>query len=167
VEQTQSSAPVSAHAEIDVAAEDRIVWAVIADIASWPTWNPSARQVTVPTEFERGSVFRYSSPLGSMTCRLTQVNAPRELAWHGRLLTMDLGQVWRIEPAAAGSRVSLDASLSGLIARVLRHRWQVRLQDDLDALARLMKLEAEVRSVEERDGAARAADAEAEEEAGG
>lgn len=148
---------MSAHAEIDVAAEDRIAWAVIADIASWPTWNPSARQVTVPTELERGAPFRYSSPLGSMTCRLTQVDAPRELAWQGRLLTMDLVQVWHIEPDAAGSHVSLDASLSGLVARVFHRRWQVRLQDDLDSLVQLMKLEAEVRSAEERHGAVRAA----------
>ena len=167
MEQTGSAASVSVHAEIDVAAEDRIVWAVIADIASWPTWNPSARQVTVPTELERGAPFRYSSPLGSMTCRLTNVDAPRELAWHGRLLTMDLVQVWHIEPDGAGSRVSLDASLSGLVARVFRRRWQVRLEDDLDSLAQLMKLEAEVRSVEERDGSARAAALGAENESDG
>jgi hypothetical protein len=109
-------------------------------------------------DLERGAVFRYSSPLGSMTCRLTQMEAPRELAWRGRLMAMDLHQWWRIEPVAAGSRVSLDASLGGLVARLFSRRLQVRLQEDLDSLAQLMKLEAEVRSNEERDRAARAGD---------
>jgi hypothetical protein len=167
VEQSQPIAPVNAHAEIDVAADERIVWAIIADITSWPTWNPSIRRVAVESDLEREAGFRYSSPLGSMSCRLTQMDAPRELAWRGRLLTMDFRQAWRIEPVPVGSRVSLDASLGGLLARVFRRRLQVRLQDDLDSLVRLMRLEAEVRSTEERVGAAGAATAGAEEASDG
>jgi hypothetical protein len=155
VEQTRSDAPVSAHAEVDVAAEERIVWAIIADIAAWPTWNPSVRQVSSVAELEAGARFRYISPLGSVSCRLAQVDAPREFAWRGRAWTMTLQQACRIGSHVEGSHVSIEASLNGVIARVFRRRLQTWLQDDLDSLLRLLRLEAEVRSSAERDDAAR------------
>ncbi len=140
---------------MDIAAEERIVWAIIADIAAWPTWNPSLRQVSSVAELEAGARFRYISALGSVSCRLAQVDAPREFAWRGRAWTMTLQQTCRIGSHAEGSHVSIDASLSGLIARVFRRRLQTSLQDDLDSLLRLLRLEAEVRSSSERDEAAR------------
>ncbi len=155
MEQTRSDAPVSAHAAIDVAAEERIVWAIIADVAAWPTWNPSLRQVLSVAELEAGARFRYISALGSVSCRLAQVDAPHEFAWRGRAWTMTLQQACRIVSQAEGSHVSVDASLDGVIARVFRRRLQAWLQADLDSLLRLLRLEAEVRSSAERDEAAR------------
>jgi hypothetical protein len=155
VEQTRSAAPVNAHAEIDVAAEERIVWAIIADVAAWPTWNPSLRQVSSVAELEAGARFRYISALGSVSGRLAQVDAPHEFAWRGRAWTMTLQQACRIGSQAEGSHVSVDASLNGVIARVFRRRLQAWLQADLDSLLRLLRLEAEVRSSAERDEAAR------------
>jgi len=146
---------VSAHAEIDVAAEERILWAIIADVAAWPTWNPSLRQVSSVAELEAGARFRYISALGSISCRLAQVDAPYAFAWRGRAWTMTLQQVCRIWSQAEGSHVSVDASLSGVIARVFRRRLQTWLQDDLDSLLRLLRLEAEMRSSAEREEAAR------------
>lgn len=157
MEQSPSAAPVTARAEIDVAADERIVWATLADVASWPTWDPSVRHVTFDADLERGTTFRYASVLGSISCRLTRVEAPRELAWDGRLLTMTLRQAFHVEPAESGSRVSVDASLSGVLARLFRGRLQARLQAELDSVAQLLKLEAEVRSVEQADEAARTA----------
>ncbi len=145
MEQTRISAPVSARAEIDIAASEREVWTVIADIASWPTWNPGVREATFTAELEVGARFRYATPFGSIACRLTQVDAPHSLAWEGRLLTLRQRQSWRVAAGATGSRVRTDASMSGLGARLFRRRLNERLQGELDALVSLLKLEAEVR----------------------
>jgi hypothetical protein len=146
---------VSAHATIDVAAEERIVWAVIADIAAWPTWDPSMRHATFDADLESGAAFRYVSALGSIKCRLIRVEAPRELAWRGRLLATTMQQTFRIEPTQSGCHVSVDATLSGVLARILRRRLQARVQAELDSVVRLLRLEAEVRSSAEREEAAR------------
>ena len=139
---------MDAHAEIDVTAEERIVWAIIADIAAWPTWDPSMRHATLDADLESGAAFRYVSALGAIKCRLIRVEAPRELAWRGRLLATTMQQTFRIDPTPSGCRVSVDATLSGVLARILRRRLQARVQAELDSVVRLLRLEAEVRAAE-------------------
>ena len=148
---------MSAHAEIDIAADERAVWTVIADIASWPTWNPAVREAVFTAELETGARFRFSTPLGSIKCRLTVVDAPHYLAWKGRLLTMSHRQAWRIEARPIGTHVSTDASMGGLGARLFKRRLNERLRGEVDALVRLLKLEAEARSIEMREDAAKIA----------
>jgi len=158
---TKPKAPVSAHAQIDIAADEREVWTVIADIASWPTWNPAVREAVFEAELETGARFRFSTAFGSMKCRLTEVDAPHTLSWQGRLMAMRQRQTWRIEPRqeGEGTHVTTDATMTGLSARLFRVRLNERLQGELDALVHLLKLEAEVRSTEEREDEERAAEA--------
>lgn len=149
MEETRSTAPVQAHAEVDIAADPREVWAVIADIAAWPTWDPAVREAFFEADLEVGARFRYVTPLGSLRCRLSDVDAPRILAWQGRLLAVRLQQAYRLETSPEGSHVTVDASLSGIGARLFRDRLTERLQRQLEALVQLLKLEAETRAAEQ------------------
>ena len=153
------TASVSARAEIDIAAGEREVWTVIADIGAWPTWNPAVREAVFGGELEAGARFRFSTAFGSIKCRLSEVDAPRTLAWTGRLLSVRERQAWQLAPNATGTHVSIESSLSGIGARLFRRRLQERLDGELDATVQLLKLEAEVRSTEDRELAARDAPA--------
>lgn len=93
-----------------------------------------------------------------MRGRLTQVDAPRTLAWSGRVLTIGQQQIWRIEPRGDACHVETDASMHGLAARLFKGRLTRRLQGELDALVQLLKLEAETRSIEAIADAARRPD---------
>ena len=150
-----SSAPVSAQAAIDIAADAREAWTVVADIASWPTWNPAIRHAVCEDELEVGTKFRFSTEIGTLKCRVTAIDAPRSLSWKGRLLVLGERQTWHFEPTPQGVRVSVIAEMTGLAARLFRRRLQTRLQDVMDALVQLLRLEAEARSTEEREDAAR------------
>ena len=158
MEQTRSSAPVSAFAEIDIAAPDREVWTVIADIASWPTWNPAVRHAVFDAELEVGAGFRFSTEIGTLKCRITEVDAPRTLSWKGRVLVFGERQTWNLASGSAGTRVAVRAEMTGLAVRLVRRRMQERLQGVLDALVQLLKLEAETRATEEREEAERLAE---------
>ena len=155
MELAPSFGPVNAHAEIDVRATDREVWSVIADIAAWPTWNPAVRHAVFTADLEVGARFRFSREFGWMRGTLVEVDAPRTLAWSGRVLTLGQRQIWRIAPRGDECRVTTDASMHGLAARLFRRRLSRRLQGELDALVRLLKLEAETRSIEAIEAAAR------------
>lgn len=158
MEPTARSGPVNAHAEIDVRATDRQVWSVVADIAAWPTWNPAVRHAVFTADLEVGARFRFSRELGSMRGRLVEVDAPRTLAWSGRVLTIGQRQIWRIDPRGHGCHVTTAAAMHGLGARLFKGRLNRRLQGELDALVRLLKLEAETRSIEAIADAARRPD---------
>lgn len=151
MEATEASGPVSAHAETEVAAGDRDVWAVLADIEGWPSWNPAIRDAVFDGALEAAAHFRFTTGPGTMSCRLLQVDAPRSLAWSGRLIGLGHRQAWRIEPRPEGCLVTVDGSMSGPIARLFKGRLGRQLQHDLDAWLQLLKLEVESRATESRE----------------
>ena len=116
MEQPRSSAPVSAYTEIDIAASDREVWTVLADIASWPTWNPAVRHAVCDETLEVGSRFRFSTEIGTLSCRMTDVDAPRRLSWKGRVLVLGERQTWLLEPSPTGTLVSVHAESGNSLA---------------------------------------------------
>ena len=160
MEQPRSSAPVSAYTEIDIAASEREVWTVLADIASWPTWNPAVRHAVCDETLAVGSRFRFSTEIGTLSCRMTDVDAPRRLSWKGRVLVLGERQTWLLEPSPTGTLVSVHAEMTGLASRLVKRRLEERLQGVLEALVQLLRLEAEVRAAEERADAAQAVEAE-------
>ena len=154
MEEQQSSAPVRAQAQVDIAASDRQVWTVLADIASWPTWNPAIRLAVCDEELEVGTRFRFSTEIGTLKCRIAAVDAPRLLSWKGRVLVIGERQTWRITPLKDGTHVSVRAEMTGIGAHMLRRRLTERLQRVLDAVVQLLRLEAESRVRDERQLAA-------------
>lgn len=142
------SGPVTARAEIMIAADERQVWAVLADIDGWPVWNPAILESSLHDDLEVGRRFRYVTTFGAMRCRLREVDAPRVLAWSSRLLTVSNRQTWAIQPVDNGCRVTTRASLSGMSAWLFRARFDARLQAELAAVVQLLKLETEARIAE-------------------
>lgn len=134
-----------------MAAPDRQVWSVLADIASWPTWNPAIRYAICGEALEVGTRFRFATEMGTLKCHVTAVDAPRSFSWSGRVLVFGERQAWLLEPASDGTEsthISVHAQMTGLGARLLHRRLEERLQRVLDALVQLIRLEAEVRSAE-------------------
>ena len=164
MQQPNPASGKGANAAIDIAASQREVWTVLADIASWPTWNPAVRHAVCDREpedgLEVGTRFRFSTEIGTLKCRVTHVDAPRTLSWKGRVLVLGERQTWNVERGPAGTRVSVHAEMTGLAARLIRRRLDDRLQRVLDALVQLLRLEAEARAVEEQEDAARLAEQE-------
>lgn len=151
MEPTTLSGPVAARAEIDIEAPQRVVWAVLADIDAWPTWNPAVREAALRDELEVGGRFRFADALGALRCSLREVDAPRSLAWSGRVMLVRHRQAWWIEPAGDGSRVATEAAISGVGVWIFKSRFDERLQADLDAQVQLLKLEAENRAAEDAE----------------
>lgn len=160
MEQPRSSAPGSAYAEIDIAATRLEVWAILTDIASWPTWNPAIRQSVRDPELKVGSKFRFSTEIGTLKCRFTAVDSPRAFSWKGRVLVLGERQTWVLEPTDEGTHVSVQAEMTGLASRLLHRRLTERLQGVVDSVLQLLRLEAEVRAAEAEEEAARAAERE-------
>ena len=131
---------------------------ILADVASWPTWNPAIRESFRDDELEVGSRFRFSTEIGTFKCRFTQVDGPHSLAWKGRVLALGERQRWILASTDAGTRVSVHAEMTGFAARLLRRRLSERLEAVVQSMPQLLRLEAEVRVAEAQENAARAAE---------
>jgi uncharacterized protein YndB with AHSA1/START domain len=154
MEQPRSSAPGSAHAEIDIAALRPEVWSILADIASWPTWNPAIRESYRDPQLKVGTRFRFSTEIGTLKCRITALDQPRSLSWKGRVLVLGERQTWHLESTETGTHVTVTAEMTGLVSWFLRKRLTERLQTVVVSVLDLMRLEAEVRTTEALEDAA-------------
>lgn len=152
---------MSAHAQIDIAAPRPEVWAILADVDAWPTWNPAIRESVRDAELEVGSKFRFSTEIGTLKCKVTSVDAPHSLTWKGRVLVLHERQTWLLEPTDTGTRVVVEAEMTGLVSRLFRRRLNERLQAVVESVVQLLRLEAEMRTAEAQEEAARAAESEA------
>lgn len=148
VDDRAPTAPVVARGTVEVRAGRRRVWGVLADLEAWPTWNPVMRDVVLDGELEVGSRFRWAGAPVTIRRSLTEVDAPRRLAWDGRTLGVRDTCRWSIAVTPTGTRVSAERRLDGLVARLLGRRLRADTQRDLDAWLELLALEAETREDE-------------------
>ncbi len=139
-------APVFSEGRIEVDASPETVWDVLADIASWPTWNPDVESIALQGPVDEGSVFRWKAGPGTIVSTLRRVDRPRVLGWTGRTMGVRAKHVWRFEPSGRGTTVSMRESFDGLVARLLRTRLQQQLDATTPKGLEALKAEAERRS---------------------
>ena len=149
MKRTDGAGPVFARSEIDIDASARQVWAVLAQIEAWPSWNPGVRFAELFDELEVGTAFQWAEGQSTNSCVLTTVDAPRVLVWRGQSMGIGHKRSWRLENRPGGSRVRVEQSMKGMIARIASGRLQQGLQRELDTWVHLLKVEVEARFDEE------------------
>lgn len=140
------NAPAAAGGSARVSAPPETVWAVISDIAAWPTWNPDVRSVTFDGPLEPGSEFRWKSGPSSLVSRLEEVDPPREIGWTGTTMGIRAIHVFRFEPTEGGTLVRSEESWSGGLAGLLKSFSRKRIRRAIDTALESLKAESERRA---------------------
>ena len=104
---------------IEIAAPPEAVWAVLADLASYPQWHPVFRKVS--GQLVPGSKLTITSTIPSsgrtMTVRVTVVTAEpgAELRWVSRLLGITISErQFLLSPVAGGTSLVQAETYRGL-----------------------------------------------------
>ena len=139
-------APVVAADEIEIAASPQAVWDVLADLESWPRWNPDVKSMSAQGEPAEGSTFRWKAGPGTITSTIRQLEPPSTMAWTGRTLGIDAKHVYRLEPRDGATVVRTAESYEGFVARLLRGTLQKTLEKALADGLGYLKAEAERRA---------------------
>ena len=148
--QADRSAPVYGTGEVEVAGDPETVWAVLADIQRWPTWNPDITEVTVHGPIQPGTTFSWKSGPGTITSTFQVVDQPRELSWTGKTLGIPAIHVYRLLPSEqrpGHTVVWTEESWGGLLARLLRRRFTTTLNTAIGTGLARLKAEAERRAI--------------------
>jgi uncharacterized protein YndB with AHSA1/START domain len=139
-------APAIADGEIEIAAPPATVWAVLSDLAAWPSWNRDVRSVSLEGPVEPGTVFRWKSGPASLVSTLQVVDEPREIAWTGVTMRIHAVHVFRLSPSDGGTTVRSEESWRGLIPSVLKGYSRSTLRSGIEKVLAALKVEAERRA---------------------
>jgi hypothetical protein len=133
---------------IEIAAPPENVWAVLADLASYPQWHPVYRAVT--GQLSAGSKLTITTTVPAtgrtMTARVTVVTAEpgTELRWVSRLLGLTISERrFLLSPADGGTLLVQAETYRGLAAGRGTGKLTGRIQDTFAAINQAIKQQAE------------------------
>ena len=137
---------------IEIAATPENVWAVLADLASYPTWHPMYQAVT--GQLAAGSTLTITSTHPTtgrpMTAKVKVLTAEpdTELRWVSRLLGLTISKrTFRLSRTADGTSLAQTGTYRGLGGGRGRAMTKVigRIQDTYVAINEAIKQQAEAR----------------------
>ncbi len=109
-------------AATQIAASPEQVWAILADLASYPQWNPLFREASGQLSAGNRITLKSTRPVNgrTMTVKASVLAAEpaRELRWRSSLPGLMTGEhSFTLTPAEGGTRLIQTEIYSGLLAR--------------------------------------------------
>ena len=112
----------------------------------WPRWNADIKEARIEGDLAPGTSFTWKAGPGTIRSTLREVDQPHVLGWTGKTMGIPAIHVYRLEQADGHTRVVLEESWDGVLARVLRKPFQKTLEKAVNDGLRSVKTEAEARS---------------------
>ena len=107
---------------IDINASPRVVWAILADVARWPTWTPTVTSVMKLTggPLAKGTRAQITQPkLPTAVWRVTEIHEGRDFTWVSTSPGIRVTARHMIQSTPTGARVTLSVRFTGLLAPVM------------------------------------------------
>ena len=115
-----STAPVFATSEVQIAAPIEIVWTLISQIDEWPKWNAYVTEDSLQGELAPGATFRWKAGPGTIVWTLQRVEQPHSIAWTGRSLGVRAIHEWNLRAERGATVVTTRESWDGMVVRLFR-----------------------------------------------
>ncbi len=115
----------SYEAAADINASPEAVWAILADIGAYPSWDSGV--ISVDGTLAKGEIITVVSkaaPKRRFPVTVTELDGPRSMTWTGGLpYGLFTGvRTFRLTPTPAGTEFDLREEYSGLLLRLLWSR---------------------------------------------
>ena len=107
---------------VDISAPPEVVWAVLSDVRSWPTWTASITSVRPlnPDPLQVGSRVRIKQPrLPATVWTVSDLVEGERFAWTSSGPGVHTRASHRVVGTAAGSRVTLSIDQAGVLGRLV------------------------------------------------
>ena len=107
---------------VDISAPPEVVWAILSDVESWPTWTASITSVRPlsPDPLQVGSRVRIKQPrLPATVWTVSDLVEGERFTWTATGPGVHTRASHRVVGTAAGSRVTLSIDRAGVLGRVV------------------------------------------------
>ena len=139
-------APAIAEGELHIDADPQTVFAVLAAIDQWPSWNPDVTSIQLQGPVQPGTTFRWKAGPSSITSTLQVVDPPHEIAWTGTTMGIKAVHVFRFQASDGATLARSEESWAGLLASLLKGYSRKTLDKGIRSVLSHLKAEAERRA---------------------
>lgn len=106
---------------VDIKAPPQVVWDIIVQAETWPSWYKGATNVRVLNasdgKLKADSAFNWQTMGQDFTSKIYEFDPPYRLSWESRKSTIQGYHAWLIVPTASGGvRLISDESMNGFLA---------------------------------------------------
>jgi hypothetical protein len=130
-------------AAIEIAATPERVWAVLADLPSYPQWHPVFREASGQLATGNRITLTSTQPTSDRTMTAKVKVLAAELRWVSSVLgLMRSERSFTLSPAGGGTRLVQAGTYRGLYAR-FPAKTLTRIQDGFEAINQAIKQRAE------------------------
>ncbi len=123
----------------EVGAPPSAVWALWADAAQWPAWNPGIAHARMdgPLRLHAAARVRFRGSLAPLTFRVVEFDEGRSFTDEARLPGARLAHLHRVEARGDGALVTHRLSLAGPLADVWARLLGSRMREGADGFVAL------------------------------
>ncbi len=140
--------PVEINATIEIAATPEHVWAVLADLASYPQWHPVFRAATGQLAAGSKITLTTTHPVTDRTMtakvKVLVADPATELRWVSNIGVMRSERRFTLTPDGGGTLLRQTGTYQGLFARFPAKTMTV-IQSTFEAINQAIKRQAEAR----------------------
>lgn len=133
------------HHQVDISAPPGVVWDVLIEAETWPSWYDGAENVSVlgsSDVLESDSTFKWKTMGLNFESQVAEFEAPSSLSWESNHRFIDGYHAWLLVPNESGTTLVTDESMRGFLAYMQLifqpnrlNRWHEQWLKDIKARA--------------------------------
>lgn len=136
-------APVKCSKTIDINASAEKVWAIMTHIDNWATWQTGITHPKLHGALKPETTFDWKTGGANIHSTLHTVEPFRNFGWTGKALGMFAIHNWTLTETNGQTNVSVDESMEGFFARLLKKSFNKNLERGMQTWLNLLKQECE------------------------
>ena len=138
-----NNAPVMCSKTITIAASSEKVWALLTNINNWDNWQTDISKPKLNGELKPNSTFDWKSGGAKIHSTLHTVEPFQKIGWTGKTFGMFAIHNWIITEKDGNIEVSVEESLEGFFAKLLKNSFNKSLANGMQNWLDLLKKECE------------------------
>jgi uncharacterized protein YndB with AHSA1/START domain len=138
-----NNAPVKCSRKIVINANSEKVWKIITDINHWATWQKDISNAKLNGGLKPNSTFVWKTGGAKIISTLHTVEPNKYFGWTGKTFGMLAVHNWTIDEVNGQTIVSVDESMEGVLASLLKKSFNKNLEKGMQHWLDLLKIESE------------------------
>ncbi len=136
-------APVQCSKSITINASAEKVWSLITNINHWAAWQTDISRATLHGSLTAGTLFEWKTGGANIHSTLHTVEPFKYFGWTGKTMGIHAIHNWTISEANGQTTVTVEESMQGLLAGLLKKSFNKSLENGMIRWLSLLKAACE------------------------